>query len=94
MPNDRILHVIDVKEEMNGELFFVAQCLEYNIRGIGSTLEEARERFVARLGSLKKRAELEGMDDAFAGLKPAAPRFWKLFRAYKENGGTLEQPYW
>jgi hypothetical protein len=44
--------------------------------------------------SLKRRAELEVMDDAFAGLKPAAPRFWKLFKAYKENGGTLEQPYW
>jgi hypothetical protein len=94
MPNDRILHVIDVKEELNGELFYVAQCLEYNIRGIGATLEEARERFVGRLAVLKRRAELEGMDDAFAGLKPAAPRFWKLFKAYKENGGTLEQPYW
>jgi hypothetical protein len=94
MPNDRILHVIDVREELNGEVFFVAQCLEYNIRGIGATLDEARERFVASLAALKKRAELEAMDDAFAGLRPAAPRFWKLFKAYKENGGTLEQPYW
>ena len=91
---DRILHVIDVKEELNGELFYVAQCLEYNIRGIGSTLDEAREQFVSRLGSLKRRAELEDMDDAFAGIKPAPSRFWKLFNAYKENGGTLEQPYW
>ena len=94
MPNDRILHVIDVKEELNGELFYVAQCLEYNIRGIGSTLEDARERFVGSLGALKRRAELEGMDHPFAGLKPASPRFWKLFKAYKENGGSLEQPYW
>ena len=94
MPKDPILHVLDVQEELNGEVFYVAQCLEFNIRGIGTTVEEARVRFVAKLNSLKKRAALEGMESPFMGLRPAPKRFWDLFKSFKQEGGDVEQPYW
>ena len=94
MTNDKLLHVLDVQEELNGELFYVAQCLEHDVRGIGSTVEEARANFVRRIGSLKRHAELEGVKDPFYGLEPAPQRFWDMLERFKEQGGTPEQPYW
>jgi hypothetical protein len=94
MPKDRLLHVLDVQEEMNGEIFYVAQCLEYDVRGIGSTVEEARAHFVRRIQSLKKHAELEGVVDPFQGLEPAPERFWDMLERFTDEGGTTEQPYW
>ena len=94
MPKDPILHVLDVQEELNGEVFYVAQCLEFDICGIGTTIEEARALFVGKLNSLKRRAVLEGMDSPFAGMRPAPKRFWDLFRSFKREGGDVEQPYW
>lgn len=88
------LHVLDIQEEMNGELFFVAQCLEYDVRGIGSTIEEARAKFVAEVARLRRHADLEGVDNPFFG-RPAAPkRFWDMLKEYRQSGGTPEQPYW
>lgn len=94
MPNDKLLHVLDVQEEMNGEMFYVAQCLEYDVRGIGSTVEEARANFVRRVKSLKRHAELEGVADPFQGLDQAPARFWDMLERFKEQGGSPEQPYW
>ena len=94
MPKDKLLHVLDVQEEMNGEIFFVAQCLEYDVRGIGSSVEEARANFVRRIKSLKRHAELEGVEDPFYGLDPAPNRFWEMLERFSEEGGTTEEPYW
>ena len=94
MAKDRLLHVLDVQEELNGELFFVAQCLEYDVRGIGDSVEEARGQFIRQIQRLRRRAELEGMNDPFAGIPAAAPRFWRMFKQYEKEGGAPEQPYW
>lgn len=94
MPKDRLLHVLDVQEELNGEMFYVAQCLEFDVRGIGATVEEARSNFVRRIKSLKRHAELEGVEDPFQGLAPAPDRFWEMLERFKEQGGSPEQPYW
>ena len=94
MPKNPILHVLDVQEELNGEVFYVAQCLEYDVRGIGSSVEEARARFVYQMNSLRRRAMLEGMENPLVGLDPAPARFWNLFRAFQNEGGDVEKPYW
>jgi hypothetical protein len=94
MPKKNQLHVLDVQEEMNGELFYVAQCLEYDVRGIGSTIEEARENFAIEVARLRRYAELEGLENPFFGRPSADKRFWEMLKEYRENGGTAEQPYW
>ena len=93
MPKDRLLHVLDVQEELNGEMFYVAQCLVFDVRGIGASVEEARSNFVRRIKSLKRHAELEGVEDPFQGLAPAPDRFWEMHQPFKEQGGSPEQPY-
>ena len=94
MPKEKMLHVLDVQEELNGEMFYVAQCLEHDVRGIGETIEDARANFVRRIQSLKHHAELEGMTDPFFGLGPAPERFWDMLERFEDTGGTPEQPYW
>ena len=94
MPKEKILHVLDVQEELNGELFYVAQCLEYDVRGIGETVEEARANFIREMKRLKRHAELEGMKNPFFGLDAAPQRFWEMLERFNEQGGTAEQPYW
>lgn len=94
MLKDKLLHVLDVQEEMNGEIFYVAQCLEYDVHGIGSTMEEARANFLRRLRSLKRHAELEGVTDPFQGIESAPERFWELLERFTDEGGTTDQPYW
>lgn len=94
MPKKTHLHVLDVQEELNGELFYVAQCLEYDVRGIGATIEEARSNFKAQVARLRKHADLEGLDNPFLGRPRAAKRFWDMLKEYKRSGGDPEQPYW
>jgi hypothetical protein len=86
------IRVIEVMEEFLGELFYVAQALEVDIKGIGATLEEARANFVTNLRAIQAKAP--GTQDPFGQLPPAERRFWDIYKDFVEKGGQVESKYW
>jgi hypothetical protein len=86
------IRVIEVREEFLGEVFYVAQALEADVKGIGTTVQEARASFARNLHRLIDDAPPG--KDPLAGLSPAGQRFWDIYQSYIDHGGAPGRKYW
>ena len=80
-----MIHIttLDLREIIGDEEFYVSQCLEFDIKGIGTTIEGAREDFNTKLQRKIASDKAKGISP-LSGVKPAPKEMWdKYYEAAK-----------
>ncbi len=81
--------IIDLHEQLLDEEFFVSQCLEYDIKGIGATVAEARDDFNRRLQAQMLQDKINGVFP-LSTIPPSPKKLWDIYNEAAKNGMKID----
>lgn len=87
-----MIHIttLDLREYVADEEFFVCQCLEFDIKGIGTSVQDAREEFTNKLNSRIASDRARGIYP-LSELKPAPKSYWDHYNEAAKLGMNVDE---
>jgi hypothetical protein len=87
-----MIHIttLDLREFIADEEFYVCQCLEFDIKGIGSSLEKARAQFRTKINDRIASDKVRGIYP-LSELKPAPREMWDHYNSAAKNGMNVDK---
>ena len=87
-----MIHIttLDLRETIGDEEFYVSQCLEYDIKGIGVTRELAKENFNKKLHARIESDKARGIYP-LSEVKPAPKAFWNKYNEAAKLGMKVDK---
>ena len=82
--------LIDLREKIGDEEFYVSQCLEYDMRGIGTSSTEAREDFLTKFNAKIDADKAAGIP-LLRDIPPAPKSMWDKYNEAVKLGIKIDR---